>query len=139
MTRQIVLSGVGTITHSESLSQCFTRGRPAVIGIAAAFVSITGVEQLVGILRRCRRPGCHLVAGTDNAVTHPEALRRKGKGGMFAWAHRHGNFSREAGRWWAVLHSHWDRQWFVLRICRFLELDERRAPYERRVRSARGL
>lgn len=74
MARQIVLSGVGATTHGESLHQSFTRGRPVVIGIASAFVSITGVEQLVGILRRCGRPACRLIAGTDNAVTHPEAL-----------------------------------------------------------------
>jgi HKD family nuclease len=52
----------------------FVRERPRVVGIAAAFVSVEGVQRVIEILRRCGNPECRLIAGTDNAVTHPEAL-----------------------------------------------------------------
>lgn len=74
MTQQIVLSGVDKIYLRDTLRLSLMRGRPQVVGIAAAFVSTEGVRQLIEILRRCGEPECRLIAGTDNAVTHPEAL-----------------------------------------------------------------
>ena len=74
MAQRISLSGVGIPKLAESLHQSLIRGRPRVVGIAAAFVSTEGVRQLVEILARCGGPECRLIAGTDNAVTHPEAL-----------------------------------------------------------------
>ncbi len=74
MTQQIVLSGVGNTNFHDSLCQALILERPRVIGIAAAFVSTDGVRQLVEIFRQCGNPECRLVAGTDNAITHPEAL-----------------------------------------------------------------
>jgi HKD family nuclease len=74
MVQEIVLSGVGTTHFHDRLRQLFIRERPRVVGVAAAFVSTEGVQKLVEILRRCGSPDCRLIAGIDNAVTHPEAL-----------------------------------------------------------------
>lgn len=74
MTQRIVLSGAGNTDFRDSLRLSLIRGRPRVIGIAAAFVSTEGVRQVMEILRRCGNPECRLIAGTDNAITHPEAL-----------------------------------------------------------------
>jgi HKD family nuclease len=74
MAQQIVLSGIGATQHGEVLRRSLIREQPEVVGIAAAFVSVSGVQELLGILRRCGQPDCRLVAGTDNAITHPQAL-----------------------------------------------------------------
>lgn len=74
MAQQVLLSGIGGAQHGQTLGLSLTRARPLAVGVAAAFVSIGGVQQLIEILRRCGRPECRLIAGTDNAVTHPEAL-----------------------------------------------------------------
>ena len=72
--QRIVLSGLGSTQHEETLRTLLIRGRPRAVGIAAAFVSVEGVQRSVAILERCGTPTCRLIAGTDNAVTHPEAL-----------------------------------------------------------------
>lgn len=74
MAQEIVLSGIGTQTLQDSLRTSLVSVQPRVIGIAAAFISIEGIRQLIEILRRCGEPTCRLIAGTDNAITHPEAL-----------------------------------------------------------------
>jgi len=48
--------------------------RPEVIGLASAFVSVQGVEKFSDLFSRVGSPRCRLVAGTDNAITHPTAL-----------------------------------------------------------------
>lgn len=74
MGQDLVLSGVDKAEFGQSLRASFIRTRPRVVGVAAAFVSIEGVRQLIETLRRCGEPDCRLIAGTDNAVTHPQAL-----------------------------------------------------------------
>jgi hypothetical protein len=65
---------MNSATNADALERAFIRNRPMVIGIAAAFVSIQGLNELIRVLRRCGMPQCRLVAGIDNAVTHPGAL-----------------------------------------------------------------
>lgn len=74
MGQQIVLSGVNATEHGQSLRAALIEGRPRAVGIAAAFVSIEGVQHLIETLQQCDNRECRLIAGTDNAVTHPEAL-----------------------------------------------------------------
>lgn len=74
MTQSIALSGLDGRGHGDALKAALSRQRPSVVGVAAAFVSVAGVEQLQAILAKCGQPDCRLIAGTDNAVTHPEAL-----------------------------------------------------------------
>lgn len=74
MTQRVILSGVGATSFRDTLRLSLMRDRPRVIGIAAAFVSTEGVRQLIAILRSSGTTECRLIAGTDNAITHPEAL-----------------------------------------------------------------
>lgn len=74
MAQQVVLSGVGTNRYGETLQQFLTLQRPNALGVASAFVTVKGVNQLIRILSRCGETRCRLVAGTDGAITHPEAL-----------------------------------------------------------------
>lgn len=74
MTQKIVLSGIDAEHFRDSLRLSLIQERPRVIGVAAAFVSTEGVRQLFEIFKRCGEPDCRLIAGTDNAITHPEAL-----------------------------------------------------------------
>jgi len=74
MSQEIVLSGVGTKYFREKLSKSLISKKPRAVGIAAAFVSIDGVQEMAKILHRCGNQKCRLIAGIDNAITHPEAL-----------------------------------------------------------------
>jgi hypothetical protein len=74
MAEEILLSGVGDSHHEDALKASLARVRPKVIGIVSAFVSVEGVERSLAILNHCGKPRCRLVAGIDNAITHPEAL-----------------------------------------------------------------
>jgi hypothetical protein len=74
MKQLIALSGVDGTTFRDTLRRSLMRAQPRVVGIAAAFVSSEGVRQVIEMLRRCGRPTCRLVAGIDNAITHPQAL-----------------------------------------------------------------
>jgi hypothetical protein len=74
MAQSIVVTGLGTSAQLGLLRRNLSRQQPSVLGIAAAFVSIEGVRHLLDIQSECGQLECRLVAGTDNAVTHPEAL-----------------------------------------------------------------
>jgi hypothetical protein len=75
MAQEILVSGVGNRRHEDDLQTSLARVRPKVIGIVSAFVSVEGVERTLAVLKHCGQPRCRLVAGTDNAITHPEALK----------------------------------------------------------------
>ena len=74
MAQQIILSGVGTMNFQDSIRISLMRAQPRVVGIAAAFVSTEGFRRLAEIMKQCGEPECRLIAGTDNCITHPEAL-----------------------------------------------------------------
>jgi hypothetical protein len=74
MAQEILASGIGEPHHEDTLKASLVRVRPRVIGIVSAFVSVEGMERFLAMLNHCGRPRCRLVAGTDNAITHPEAL-----------------------------------------------------------------
>jgi hypothetical protein len=91
MAKEVRLSGIKNFRLLEALRQSLMQEQPNVVAIASAFVSTTGVRQVHEIFRRCGEPRCWLVAGTDNAITHPEALfAARGWG----WRVRLGNSTR---------------------------------------------
>ncbi len=71
--QQVILSGIGGLSLSKSLRNSIKEAKPRVVGIASAFVSNQGIREIADILRDLS-PECRLIAGTDNAITHPEAL-----------------------------------------------------------------
>ena len=74
MTQQIIVSGGDGLSFGQSLRKSLKEAKPRVVGIASAFVSNHGVKELGEIFRSCGQIECRLVAGTDKAITHPEAL-----------------------------------------------------------------
>ena len=75
MANRISASGIGTGRLGDDLRTLIYDSDAAVIGIAAAFVSVSGVERASQIIQHAGVQRCRLVAGTDYAITHPEALR----------------------------------------------------------------
>ena len=74
MSTDVGLSGIDDVKLKDALRASFIARRPVVVGIASAFVSTAGVRGVAEMFRHCGEPRCLLIAGTDNAVTHPEAL-----------------------------------------------------------------
>jgi HKD family nuclease len=72
---RFVLSGLGPKDLQVYLQEMIREADLGVVGIASAFVSVAGVSYVLGALGRRRHPECCLIAGTDLAITHPEALR----------------------------------------------------------------
>lgn len=74
MKSQIVLSGLDGATLTNSLRISLKRTKPKVICIASAFVSMKGLDEIRSAISGIGIKECRLIAGIDNAVTHPEAL-----------------------------------------------------------------
>src|SRR3954468_5656435 len=74
MLQSIRISGLGTGSHLANLEESLVEVQPAAIGVAAAFVSVRGVQQFSRVLTACGEPICRLVAGINGEITHPEAL-----------------------------------------------------------------
>ena len=139
MSQIIMLSGLNGEHLKDALHASLKATKPQVVGIASAFVSTNGVKDFSAILKACGAPQCRLIAGTDKAITHPEALysarklgwnTRLGKAplGIFhpkAAGCRPRNLCRRCD--WAI----------VLRLCWILEPDSGWIAKERRVRPGR--
>lgn len=74
MSQNVLLSGLNGEYLKDTLYASLRETRPQFVGIASAFVSANGVKELSTILKACGSPQCRLIAGTDKAITHPEAL-----------------------------------------------------------------
>jgi HKD family nuclease len=74
MSQIIMLSGLNGEHLKDTLHTSLKETKPQFVGIASAFVSTNGVKDLSAILKACGAPQCRLIAGTDKAITHPEAL-----------------------------------------------------------------
>lgn len=74
MLQSIRISGLRTASHLAVLEESLVEVQPTAVGVAAAFVSVRGVQQFSDVLTACGGPKCRLVAGIDGDITHPEAL-----------------------------------------------------------------
>jgi HKD family nuclease len=72
---ELVVSGIRNSTLLSRLRWHVRAKRPTALGIASAFVSVKGVRHAKDILAPLDAVACRLIAGTDNFITHPEALR----------------------------------------------------------------
>jgi hypothetical protein len=70
----VLLGGMGGKELLQGLQEILIDGAASVIGIASAFVSVLGVELTKAVIEEAGIEGCRLVAGTDYAITHPQAL-----------------------------------------------------------------
>lgn len=87
MPEHVILAGVEDGDLLEALDRVLNDAPSRVVGIASAFVSVAGVEAAKTLLKDAGMADCRLVAGTDYAITHPEALKLAKEAG---WAVRIG-------------------------------------------------
>jgi hypothetical protein len=74
MNTIVRVSGISGQSALHEIAEMVRRRKPKAIGLASAFVSIKGVEKLAKAIAAAGDVRCRLVAGTDHAITHPEAL-----------------------------------------------------------------
>ena len=88
MPQIVMSSGLGGAHLSAAIVAHLRDVRPAVVGIASAFVSVGGVEWSQDLLTGVGARSCRLIAGLDYEITHPRALALARDGG---WRLRLGN------------------------------------------------
>lgn len=72
--QEIQISRFGSVSLASQLGSQLVRVRPRVLGIASAFVTVRGMQEIMCLARRAGVQSSRLLAGISNAVTHPEAL-----------------------------------------------------------------
>lgn len=93
MSKAVIASGT-TVRIDHELRSRFRQVNAGAIGVASAFVSERGVEEITSLASAARiRQKC-LIAGTDYFITHPQALFRARKDG---WKVRLGSRSNHGG------------------------------------------
>ena len=73
MPVKVELSGSGGKLFRRQLYEALRESGPQAIGVASAFISVDGFRQMINAISHPREIRCRLVAGIDNAITHPEA------------------------------------------------------------------
>lgn len=68
------LSGIGSPSLGEVLKTELHNGEDTALGVVSAFVSIGGFRDLLMITQKHTTLECRLLAGINNAITHPQAL-----------------------------------------------------------------
>lgn len=68
------ISGINNPSLGQVLRDELVTGKATALAVASAFVSIGGFRELLAITRRHKKLECRLLAGTSNAITHPQAL-----------------------------------------------------------------
>jgi HKD family nuclease len=81
VARQVCVGGLDQEELLSAIRSMLAEARPKALGLAFAFVSVNGMAELTKLLRHRRIKLRRLVAGTDYAITHPEALRAARDGG----------------------------------------------------------
>ena len=76
MSQLFVAGGIGQGELLAAIETDLRAAHPAVVGIAAAYVTVSGIEVIRPILVAAHVKACRLVAGINDEITHPEALRR---------------------------------------------------------------
>lgn len=75
MPSQVLATGVGGTRFGTVLHHGFSRAKPEVLGVAVAYVSVTGLQYLQKLVEKYGVEGRRLVTDTKDGITHPMALR----------------------------------------------------------------
>lgn len=75
MSQRIVAGGIGQDELLGAIRAELVEAHAAAVGIASAYVTVSGVERIRPVLADAGVGICRLVAGVDDEITHPEALR----------------------------------------------------------------
>jgi HKD family nuclease len=69
-----VVSGGPNPTLLAHLESELKLAKPCVVGLASAYVSVIGADELLKIFNLLKTKECRLLAGIDGEITHPQAL-----------------------------------------------------------------
>jgi hypothetical protein len=75
------ISGLNGQSLGQILKTELCRDKPTALGLVFAFVSVSGLRELIKITRPHGQMGCRLLAGISREVTHPSALIEAVKAG----------------------------------------------------------
>ena len=76
MTSSIATTGMKGNTYKALLRKQLLRAKPSVVGMAVAYVSVSGFQLVKKILDDAGVDEVRLVADTKDGVTHPKALEK---------------------------------------------------------------
>ena len=74
MPSEIVATGLAGASFGDVLSHGFVSSKPTALGVAVAYVSISGFRYLDALVNKHRVQKFKLVADTRDGITHPMAL-----------------------------------------------------------------
>lgn len=75
MAQSFLLGGVDGVVLQSEIQKELLAAAPRSAGIASAYVTVSGIQDIRDVLHRAKVKDCRLIAGTDDEITHPEALR----------------------------------------------------------------
>ena len=71
----IKVCGINHDTFMAQLEKLLTTARPAVLGVATAFLSVAGAHTLARLVAKSGTTRVRVVAGLSGCITHPQAIR----------------------------------------------------------------
>lgn len=71
-----MVGGLGDVDLLDAILADLRVARPPAVGIVSAYVTVSGVQRIKPVLDRVKVTTCRLVAGIDDEITHPEALKQ---------------------------------------------------------------
>jgi hypothetical protein len=78
---EVLVCGVGGIATESSLEETVLSCQPDALGMATAFLSISGARSFGSLAMKCQAKEVRVVAGLSGAITQPVAIRfLQGKG-----------------------------------------------------------
>lgn len=74
MPLQSIVTGGTNPTLLAHLESELKIAKPSAVGLASAYVSVVGADELLRLLNAIKAKECRLLAGIDGEITHPQAL-----------------------------------------------------------------
>jgi len=76
MHQEVFVSGKGSSFLDDKMAARLKAVKPEALGISMAFISLPGLTKLEKMVASSKTSDCKIIAGLDNAITHPAALQR---------------------------------------------------------------
>jgi HKD family nuclease len=81
MSSEILTTGLTGAKFADILCNGFRQTNPAALGVAVAYISVSGFDYINGLVKKHKVRQFKLVADTRDAITHPMALANALEGG----------------------------------------------------------
>lgn len=72
--KEFSVCGLNGKSVESKLRKIAIRNEPKAIGLATAFLSLSGARKFLSLHDRCGAEKSHIIAGSSGAITHPDAL-----------------------------------------------------------------